>query len=96
MRAGRGGRRTGVTSRVRVPRTRRHRQLKGGTLGYEDEKFAYLVVSRDADEERAEARVLRHPRVEKGRIALSLCTPEGTARAGWSPGATRRGAPRAR
>ncbi len=65
---------------VRVPRTRRHRQLKGGTLGYEDEKFAYLVVSRDADEERAEARILRHPRAEKGRIALSLCTPEGTRR----------------
>ena len=51
--------------------------MKGGTLGYEDEKFAYLVVSRDADEGRAEARILRHPRVEKGRIVLALCTPAG-------------------
>ena len=33
---------------VRVPRTRRHRQLKGGSLGYEDEKFAYLVATRRA------------------------------------------------
>lgn len=65
---------------VRLPRTRRHRQLKGGTLGYEDEKFAYLVASRVAAPERAAARVLRHPRVEKGRITLTLCTEPGVAR----------------
>jgi len=65
---------------VRVPRTRRHRQVKGGTLGYEDEKFAYLVVSREADAARAEARVLRHPRIEKGRILLTLCTSDGVQR----------------
>jgi ribosomal protein RSM22 (predicted rRNA methylase) len=65
---------------VRVPRTRRHRQVKGGTLGYEDEKYAYLVVSRDAHPGRPEARVLRHPRIEKGRIALALCTPDGAPR----------------
>jgi ribosomal protein RSM22 (predicted rRNA methylase) len=62
---------------VRVPRTRRHRQLKGGTLGYEDEKFACLVVSREALSPIADARVLRHPRVEKGRTGLTLCTRSG-------------------
>ncbi len=70
---------------VRVPRTRRHRQLKGGTLGYEDEKFAYLVVARDAGARDAaapiaEARVLRHPRIDKGRVGLTLCTTDGIAR----------------
>jgi ribosomal protein RSM22 (predicted rRNA methylase) len=60
---------------VRVPRTRRHRQLKGGTLGYEDEKFSCLVASRLPDAREAGARVLRHPRIEKGRIGLVLCTP---------------------
>ena len=65
---------------VRVPRTRRHRQLKGGTLGYEDEKFACLVVSREPMGPSAPARVLRHSRVEKGRIGLTLCTPDGIAR----------------
>jgi len=65
---------------VRVPRTRRHRQLKGGTLGYEDEKFAYLVASRVGVPAAASGRILRHPRVEKGRIALTLCTAEGVAR----------------
>lgn len=65
---------------VRVPRTRRHRLVKGGTLGFEDEKYAYLLVAREAHPERAEARVLRHPRIEKGRIALALCTPGGAQR----------------
>ena len=65
---------------VRVPRTRRHRQLKGGSLGYEDEKFAYLVAARaDASPERL-ARILRHPRIEKGRIGLTLCMPDGVER----------------
>ena len=65
---------------VRVPRTRRHRQLKGGSLGYEDEKFAYLVASKGSGESRPQARVLRHPRVEKGRITLTLCTAEDAVR----------------
>jgi ribosomal protein RSM22 (predicted rRNA methylase) len=65
---------------VRVPRTRRHRQLKGGSLGYEDEKFAYLVATRRPVAAARPARVLRHPRIEKGRIGLTLCTPDGADR----------------
>ncbi len=65
---------------VRLPRTRQHRQLKGGTLGYEDEKFAYLVATRATAADRPPARVLRHPRIEKGRILLSLCTADGAIR----------------
>lgn len=65
---------------VRVPRSRRHRQIKGGTLGYEDEKYACLVVAREPQETRAAARVLRHPRIEKGRVSLELCTPDGAVR----------------
>ncbi|AMY08572.1 Ketopantoate hydroxymethyltransferase [Luteitalea pratensis] len=65
---------------VRVPRTRRHRQLKGGSLGYEDEKFAYVVATRLPAPGVRPARVLRHPRVEKGRIQLVLCTPDGAER----------------
>lgn len=65
---------------VRVPRSRQHRQLKGGALGYEDEKFACLVVrpSRGglASEGAVGPRVLRHPRIEPGRVGLVLCTPD--------------------
>jgi ribosomal protein RSM22 (predicted rRNA methylase) len=65
---------------VRVPRSRRHRQVKGGTLGYEDEKYSCLIVARDVRVDRAAARVLRHPRVEKGRVTLELCAPDGAVR----------------
>jgi ribosomal protein RSM22 (predicted rRNA methylase) len=54
--------------------------LKGGTLGYEDEKFAYLVFARDTDIEPANARVLRHPRGDQGKVGLDLCTPDGLQR----------------
>lgn len=62
---------------VRVPRSRRHRMLKGGSLGYEDEKYACLVLSRTPVAGITPARVLRHPYVEKGRVGLTLCTRDG-------------------
>lgn len=65
---------------VRVPRSRLHRQVKGGTLGYEDEKFSILVASKREGELTDAARVLRHPHIEKGRVRLELCTPEGATR----------------
>ncbi len=60
----------------RVPRSRLHRQLKGGEAPYEDEKFCYLVVSKKAVQP-CSARVLRHPKIETGRVTLELCTAEG-------------------
>lgn len=65
---------------VRLPRTRRHRQLKSGVLGYEDEKFACLVVSRTPVDGRAASRIVRHPRIDTGRVTLELCAPDGLAR----------------
>ena len=61
---------------VRVQRTALHKQIKGGDAPYEDEKYTYLVLSRQA-QEAAGGRVLRHPRIEPGRITLSLCTQQG-------------------
>jgi ribosomal protein RSM22 (predicted rRNA methylase) len=60
----------------RLERTALHRRLKGGDLGYEDEKFSYLVASKVAAET-APARIVRHPRTHSGHIKLTLCTPEG-------------------
>jgi ribosomal protein RSM22 (predicted rRNA methylase) len=61
---------------ARVERTSLHRRLKDGQLGYEDEKFSYVAVTREAAQP-AGARVLRHPRHQPGLIELELCTPAG-------------------
>jgi ribosomal protein RSM22 (predicted rRNA methylase) len=60
----------------RVQRTAEHRQLKGGLLGYEDEKFSYLIASRVALTP-AKSRIVRHPRKHTGFLHLNLCTPAG-------------------
>lgn len=59
----------------RVARSRLHRQVKGGDLGFEDEKFAFAAMSRLMPEP-IRGRVIRHPQVQKGHIDLELCTPE--------------------
>lgn len=60
---------------ARVARTRLHKQLKSGEAPYEDEKFCFIAVSRA--EVCGAARVIRHPKIESGRITLRLCTAEG-------------------
>jgi len=61
---------------ARVERSALQRRLKAGSLGYEDEKFAYLILSREPAP-RCAARVLRHPQHQPGRTQLSLCSAEG-------------------
>ena len=61
---------------VRLPRSRLHRTTKGGELGYEDEKFTYVAVSRTPPPP-VPPRILRHPQIHSGHIALQLCTSEG-------------------
>lgn len=60
----------------RINRSSLHRQLKMGHLGYEDEKFSYVVASKMPTES-PNARVLRHPQRRAGNTQLQLCTPEG-------------------
>ena len=62
---------------VRVQRTRLHKALKGGDAPYEDEKFAYLALTREAPKAPCSARVLRHPMIAPGRITLTLCESGG-------------------
>lgn len=61
---------------ARFDRTSLHRRLKGGSLGYEDEKFSYLAVAKHSVTSET-ARVIRHPLSQPGFIQLQLCTPEG-------------------
>jgi ribosomal protein RSM22 (predicted rRNA methylase) len=61
---------------VRLARTVAHRAAKGAALGYEDEKFSYVAVSKQPAA-RAAARVLRHPQIRPRLIQLELCTTAG-------------------
>lgn len=75
---------------VRLSRDRLHRLVKGGTLGYEDEKFSYLVAvpSQETPSMPEEmipigqpplqegGRVISKPRKRPGHILIDVCTPE--------------------
>ena len=63
----------------RVERTTAHRRLKSGNLGYEDEKFSYVVASR-LPFEAITARIVRHPRKHPGHVQLALCCETGELR----------------
>jgi ribosomal protein RSM22 (predicted rRNA methylase) len=65
---------------ARVHRSPLHRRLKGGDLGHEDEKFAYVVATR-APVPESPARVLRHPQIRKGLVMMQLCEPGNAASA---------------
>ncbi|MDX6351446.1 MAG: hypothetical protein QOF84_6236 [Streptomyces sp.] len=60
---------------ARVTRSSLHRQVKGGSLPYEDEKFSYVAAARFPAAP-APARVVRHPQIRKGQVLLDLCTVE--------------------
>lgn len=60
---------------ARVERTSAHRRLKGGELGYEDEKFSYVIACKTPVLQ-AGARVVRHPLKHPGHVKLTLCTPD--------------------
>jgi ribosomal protein RSM22 (predicted rRNA methylase) len=65
---------------ARVSRSSLHRQVKGGSLPYEDEKFSYVAAVRPsvAGVGPAAARVLRRPQLRKGHVLLDLCEADGS------------------
>lgn len=62
----------------RVARSRIHRLAKDADVPWEDEKFAYLAVSRQPVPQSA-MRVLAPQRAGSGKVELKLCRPDGTA-----------------
>ena len=62
----------------RLQRSRAHKQIKGAELPYEDEKFAYVALTR-APVAKRPARVLAQPDVSKVEVLAKLCTAEGLA-----------------
>ncbi|WP_329017953.1 small ribosomal subunit Rsm22 family protein [Streptomyces sp. NBC_00690] len=61
---------------ARVSRSSLHRQVKGGSLPYEDEKFSYVAATRFPPLP-AKARIVRKPQIRKGLVMLDLCEEEG-------------------
>lgn len=64
---------------ARVSRSSLHRQVKGGSLAYEDEKFSYVAAVR-VPAVPAVNRVVRRPQIRKGQVLLDLCTVEEVLR----------------
>ncbi|MGW5660974.1 small ribosomal subunit Rsm22 family protein [Streptomyces sp. NPDC003758] len=60
---------------ARVSRSSLHRQVKGGSLAYEDEKFSYVAAARFPVRPAA-SRVVRRPQIRKGQVLLDLCGPD--------------------
>ncbi|MFF3905090.1 small ribosomal subunit Rsm22 family protein [Streptomyces sp. NPDC001848] len=60
---------------ARVSRSSLHRQVKGGSLAYEDEKFSYVAAARFPVRP-AVSRVVRRPQIRKGQVLLDLCGPD--------------------
>ncbi|MFF3674963.1 small ribosomal subunit Rsm22 family protein [Streptomyces sp. NPDC002120] len=66
---------------ARVSRSSLHRQVKGGSLPYEDEKFSYVAATRFPVEPAA-FRITRRPQIRKGLVQLELCGPQDGEGAG--------------
>lgn len=60
----------------RVMRSKAHKFLKGGDMGYEDEKYCYLIVGK-APSKLNYSRLIKDPRLFGGHASFDLCTEEG-------------------
>lgn len=64
---------------VRVERSRMHRQIKpDASLGYEDEKFSYLIAQRKPISNRISFRAIGHVHGQKV-ISVEVCRSDGTS-----------------
>lgn len=61
---------------ARAARSKLHKQLKGGEVPYEDEKFSFLAAVKSGAKP-CSCRVLRHPDIASGMITLHTCGTDG-------------------
>lgn len=64
----------------RLARSRDHKLVKGADVPFEDEKFAYLALTRQPAAQRPSARVLAQPVVGKAAVSAKLCMADGAMR----------------
>ena len=63
---------------ARAARSKLHKQLKGGDVPYEDEKFCCIAAVRGSFTP-CEARILRRPQTASGFVTLHVCTSGGVS-----------------
>ena len=61
---------------ARLNRSSLHRRLKGGTLPYEDEKYSYVIGTRDLGDA-VPGRVISRPRKRDRQVLLRVCGTDG-------------------
>lgn len=61
---------------VRLPRSRLHRMSKQASLGYEDEKFSYMIFSKQGPDP-MKGRLVGYPQKMGGHVRLKVCASEG-------------------
>lgn len=64
---------------TRLARPAFHKEIKDVALGYEDEKYSYLVALKEPTE-RIGARVIKRPLKRSGHVILDLCATDGLYR----------------
>lgn len=67
---------------VRLDRNTLHRKIKEATLGYEDEKFSYLIALKGEHTlaRPPQGRIIKRPLKRPGHIIFDLCTEKGVQR----------------
>ena len=67
--------------KVRVERSKIQKYIKSGSLGYEDEKFSYIVLVKEElynkIKRNNKLRILRHPNISSGLVRLKVCDDTG-------------------
>jgi ribosomal protein RSM22 (predicted rRNA methylase) len=61
---------------ARLPRSRDHLAAKEADVPFEDEKFAYLIAGKGFPPLPRGRRILATPKVDKGAVTLTLCSPD--------------------
>lgn len=64
---------------IRLPRTRRHQQFKEALLNFEDEKYCYLLLSKEALPSQGD-RIIKRPIHRSGHSIIDICKEGQTKR----------------
>lgn len=60
---------------TKVARSQKHRLLKSATLGWEEEKYSFVILTKEKP--KRHDRILHVPQKRKGHLKLTLCQEDG-------------------